>query len=101
MRRSLAGNNSIREQGSKQQLRLRKKTTTGNSIRGRSRRQELYWRSQKRLYETLGQTFKLEVMKRAVVTSIRRRKTSVRTLGRGRPHLKCKQELQVKQEPAM
>jgi hypothetical protein len=34
MRKSLEGNNGIREQGSKQQLRLRKETTTSNGIRG-------------------------------------------------------------------
>jgi hypothetical protein len=79
-----------RDRGLRQQLRLRKTTTTGNGIRGRSRRQELCPRSQKILYETLGQTFKLEVMKRAVVTSVRRRKTSVRTLWRGRPPPKWK-----------
>jgi hypothetical protein len=63
MRKSLEGNNGINEQGSKQQLCLRKETTTGNDIRGRSRRQELCLRSQKTLYETLGQTFKFEVIK--------------------------------------
>jgi hypothetical protein len=99
-RKSLKGNNGIREQGSKQLLRLRKKTTTGNGIRGRSRRQELCLRSQKTLYETLGQTFKLEVMKQAVVTSIRQRKMSVRTLWRGRPPPKFKKELQVEQKLA-
>jgi hypothetical protein len=101
MRKSPEGNNGIREQGSKQQLRLRKETTTGNGIRGRSIREELCLRSQKTFYETVGQTFKLEVMKRAVVISIRRMKTSVRTLWRGRPTPKRKKELQVEQEPAM
>jgi hypothetical protein len=101
MRKSPKGNNGIREQGSKQQLCLRKKTTTGNGIRGRSRGQKLCLRIQKTVYETLRQTFKLEVMKRAVVTSIRRRKTSVRTLWRFRPRPKRKEEQQVEQEPAM
>jgi hypothetical protein len=100
-KKGLGCNNGMRDQGSKQQLLLRKETTTSDSIRGRRRRQELCLRSQKTLYETLGQTFKLEVMKRAVVTSIRRRKTSIRTLWRGRPPPKHKQELQVEQEPAM
>jgi hypothetical protein len=63
MRKIPEGNSGIRERGSKQQLRQRKTTTTGNGIRGRSRRQELCMRSQKTLYETLGQNYKLEVMK--------------------------------------
>jgi hypothetical protein len=102
MRKSTEDNSSIRDNGSKQQLRLRKERTTGNGIRGPSRRQELCLRSQKILYKTLGQTFKLDFMKRAVVTSIKWRKASVRTLWRDRHPLKrTKKELQVEQNPAM
>jgi hypothetical protein len=68
------------------------------SDREQSSRQEIYLRRQKILYKTLGQTFKLEVMKQAVMTSIRRGKTSVRTLWRGRPPSKRIKELQVEQE---
>jgi hypothetical protein len=42
----------------------------GNSIRGRSRRQELCLGSKETFYEVLGQTRRLEVMKRAVGFSI-------------------------------
>jgi hypothetical protein len=81
-------NNGIRDRDVKEQLRLRKKRTD-NGIRGRNRKRELRLGSVK-TYETLGQTVELEVMKRAVGTSIRQRKMSVRTLWKGRPPPKRK-----------
>jgi hypothetical protein len=52
--------------------------------------------------ETLGQTFKLEVMKQAVVTSVRWRKTSIRILWRDRPPPKRKKkELQTEWKPVI
>jgi hypothetical protein len=59
-------NNDIRDQGAIRQLRLRNGTITGNGIRGQSRRQELRLGNVKTLYETLGQTLVLEVVKRTV-----------------------------------
>jgi hypothetical protein len=44
--------------------------TVSNGIRGRSRRQELNLASKRTLYEPLGQTHALEVLKRAVGISI-------------------------------
>jgi hypothetical protein len=64
-------NNGIRDRGAVWQLRLRKDTTTGNGIRGQSRRQELHLGSKKTLYETLGQTLELEVVKQTVGISNR------------------------------
>lgn len=59
-------NTGIRNRCARGQLRLRKEKTTGSSIRGRSRRQDVRLGGQKILYEILGQTLDLEVVKRAV-----------------------------------
>jgi hypothetical protein len=59
--------------------------TTGNGIRGRSRRQELRLGSRKAANDALGQTLELEVVKRVVGISIRLRKVSECTLWRRRP----------------
>jgi hypothetical protein len=57
------GSKGIRKQGSRQQLRLRKEVTTGNSIRGRSRRQELGLRSKRTYGRFFGKTIRLEIVK--------------------------------------
>jgi hypothetical protein len=67
--------------------------TTGNGIRGRSRRQELRLGSQKTLHETLEQTLELEAVKLAVGISNGFRKMSDWTLWRGRPPSKLKKIL--------
>jgi hypothetical protein len=76
-------NNDIRDRGTIRQLHLRLETTTGNSIRGRSTRQELLLGSVK-TYENHRQTHALDIMKRTVGTSIKLWKINVRTLWRGR-----------------
>jgi hypothetical protein len=78
-------NNGIRNRGARRQLRLRKERTTGNGISGRSRRQELRLGSVKTLYEALGQTLELVVVKGAVGISGGLWKVSDWTLWRGRP----------------
>jgi hypothetical protein len=77
------GINGIRNRGAGRQLILRKERTTGNGIRGRSRRQELRLGSVKALHEVLGQTLELEVVKRAVGFSSRLRKVIDWILWRG------------------
>jgi hypothetical protein len=87
---SIAG---VRNEGSRQQLRLRKERVTGNDIKERSRSQELSLGSQKTFYETLGQTLEFGVVERAVGTSIRLWKMSVGTSWRGRAPPKRKKSL--------
>jgi hypothetical protein len=60
------GINDIRNRGTRQPLRLRKERITSNSIKRRSRRQELCFRSVKTLHEALQQTLELEVVKQVV-----------------------------------
>jgi hypothetical protein len=62
--------------------------TPGNRIRGRSRIQELCLGSKETIYETLGQTSRLEVVKRADGSSI-----GLRTLWRSRTSQKRKKIL--------
>jgi hypothetical protein len=57
------GISGIRNRLARRQLRLTKERTTGNGIRGQSRRRELYLGSAKTLHEALEQTLQLEVMK--------------------------------------
>jgi hypothetical protein len=87
---SVAG---LRNQGLREQLRLRKERATGNDINGRRRRQELRLGSQKTFYATLGQTLEFGVVKRGVGTSIRLLKMGVGTPWRGRAPLKRKKSL--------
>jgi hypothetical protein len=83
VRRNPEGINGIRNRGAGRQLLLRKERTTGNGIRGRSRRQELRLGSVKTLHEVLGQTLELEVVKREVAFSSRLRKVIDWILWRG------------------
>jgi hypothetical protein len=50
--------------------------TTGNDIRGQSRRNDLRRRKKKTLYDVHGQTLELEVVERTVQISIRLRRLS-------------------------
>jgi hypothetical protein len=59
-------NNGIRDQGAIRQLHLRKGTTTGNGIRGRSSTQRLRQGSRTTLNKAFGETLRLKTMKRAV-----------------------------------
>jgi hypothetical protein len=61
----------IRNQGWRQQLRLRKERTAGSGIRELSRRQEPHLRSKETLYEAHGQTHELEYAKQIIGISIR------------------------------
>jgi hypothetical protein len=56
-----------------------------NGTRGRGLKQELRLESKRTLYEALGQTHELEVVKRVIGISIGLRKVSDRTLWRVRP----------------
>jgi hypothetical protein len=58
--------NGLRNQGSRQQLRLRKERTTGSGIRGRSRRQELHLGSRSALNKTFRKTVELEIANQIV-----------------------------------
>jgi hypothetical protein len=79
------GNTGIRNQGSRQQLHLKKERTTGNGIRGWSRRQEPCLGSRTTLDNTFRKIVEWEITKQIVRTSIRLQKMSVRTLWRGQP----------------
>jgi hypothetical protein len=79
------GITGIRNQGSRQQLRLRKEKTTGNGIRGWCRRQEPHLGSRTTFNKTFMKTVVLEIAKQTVGTSIRWQKMRDWTLWRGQP----------------
>jgi hypothetical protein len=75
----LEGITGIRNQGSVQQLRLRKERTTCNSVRGWSWRQQPHLESRTTLIKTFRETLALQITNRIAGTSIRLQKTSTRT----------------------
>jgi hypothetical protein len=85
----------IRNQGSRQQLHLKKERTTGNGITGQSRRQEPHLGSRTTPNQTFRKTAEQEIAKQIVRTSTRLQKMSVRTLGRGPPPPKRKKKLHM------
>jgi hypothetical protein len=79
------GINGIRNQGSRQQLHLRKDRTTGNGVIGWSRRKDPHLGSRTTFGRIFRKTVELEIAKQIVGTSIRLWKMSIRTLWRGQP----------------
>jgi hypothetical protein len=63
-----------------------------NGIKKRSMKQRLRFGREKTSKEVLGQTFGLEVLKRAVEPSIRLRRTSAWTMWRSQPPFQTKEE---------
>jgi hypothetical protein len=92
VRRKRKAITGIRNQEPRQWLHLRKEMTTGTSIRGRSRRQQLQLESTGNVNETFRDTLELEITKRIAGTSIRLRKMRVRTLWRAQPPSKRKRD---------
>jgi hypothetical protein len=84
----LEGITGIRNQGSRQQLCLRKERTTSNCIREHSKKQEPRLVSRTTLGRTFRKTVELEVTKQIAGTSINLQKMSDWTLWRGRSPLK-------------
>jgi hypothetical protein len=80
---------------------LARRPATGNGLRGRRRSYELILENKEMFHEALGQTIGLEVVKYAVGSSVRIRKTSVKTLWRSRPPPKRKNTLLAACVPAL
>jgi hypothetical protein len=74
---------------------LRKEGTTGNGIRGQSRRQQLQLESTGNVNETFREILGLEIAYKIAGSSVRIRKMSARSLWRGRPPPKRKKKLHM------
>jgi hypothetical protein len=101
MRKGSGCKNGIRSRHDKETAHLRTWRKTASSFGGLNRREQPQMEGVRKYNDILWKTFRLEIVKRAAVTSMGLRRILNWTLWRGRPVPKRKEELQVEREPVI